>query len=64
MKIRQSAGPYLFLLLILLIGIPLTGKILQSKSEEEAIVIKVEKTTTKVAIANSSNITVKNIDLP
>ncbi|MEO1261687.1 MAG: hypothetical protein AAFZ15_22985 [Bacteroidota bacterium] len=53
MKIRQSSMPYLFLLILLLIGIPLVEKVLKNKSEKEAIVIKVNKSLENIASLNN-----------
>ena len=52
MKIRQSAMPYLLILTLLLIGIPVADKILKTKSEEKAIVIKVNKNFENIASVN------------
>lgn len=41
MKISQSAFPYLFLLFTLIVGIPSLEYLLQKKSAEEAIVVRV-----------------------
>lgn len=49
MKIRQSATPYLFILLLLLVGIPVIDKVIKNKNAAEAIVIKVERPVVKMA---------------
>ena len=42
MKIQQSAAPYLCILAILLIGIPLTEKRLNDKAQKDVVEIEVQ----------------------
>ena len=64
MKIRQSAAPYLFLLLLLLVGIPVTEKILKTKSAEAAIVIKVNNMPEKIAAIKNFKLRNKSLIEP